>query len=562
MRRVEIGASIVFAGLLPWFVGAYLNIRARHLQAAMSFVCVLFFVANLWSPWGLAFAAMPAAAGITLPWGERVTDLRVLNPTPLFVVGVLGYYLIFGWCAFAALRRYRTGENRRGSLTLAGCVLLLIGGMFYDHLVNLRWIPGVHVAEFTFLALVVLLDFELARERRQSRDRVRGILDNMPAAVYVKLKDGRYLMTNRVYDKLFGLASGSAIGKTDSELFASGQAKATLASERRILQQREAVRSEERIGINARGEPRLFASIKFPLLNRDGSADAICGVFTDVTDLRRNESEMYLLRRQVWHADRVARTAVLAASLAHELSQPLTAILSNAQAGLRFLARNPPDPTDLKEILQDVVRDNKRATAVINGLRTMLRRQETERAQVDVGACVQEVIELMRSDFLERGVDVTQSMAPGCVVLGDKGQLQQVVLNLAMNANEAMTAQPRGSRSVHVSVAPSDGRRVRVAVSDSGPGIDEAHFNKVFDHFFTTEAKGLGMGLAMCRSILEAHGGTLDVERNQGPGLTFCFVLPLEPAVQADGATCQHLEPAPNLRSPIATLSGGASSRA
>ncbi len=124
------------------------------------------------------------------------------------------------------------------------------------------------------------------------------------------------------------------------------------------------------------------------------------GVFTDVTDLRRNEREMYLLRRQVWHADRVARTAVLAASLAHELSQPLTAILSNAQAGLRFLAQDPPDIADLREILQDVVRDDKRASAVINGLRTMLRRQETEREQVDIGACVQEVVDLMHSDFL------------------------------------------------------------------------------------------------------------------------------------------------------------------
>ncbi|MDM0029636.1 sensor histidine kinase [Variovorax saccharolyticus] len=534
MSRVEIGASIVFAGVLPWFVGAYLNIRARRLQVAMSLACALFFIANLSSPWGLVFAAMPAATEVTLPWGERVTDLRVFHPTPLYVIGALCYYLIFGWCAFAALQRVRAGGHRRGSQSLAACLLLLIGGMFYNHLVDLQIVPGVHVAEFTFLALVVLLDFELARERRQSRDRVRGILDNIPAAVYVKLQDGRYLMTNRVYDELFGLAGGSAIGKTDFELFASRQAEAAQASERRVLLQREAMRSEERLGMNARGEPRLFASLKFPLLNRDGSADAICGVFTDVTDLRRNESEMYSLRRQVWHADRVARTAVLAASLAHELSQPLTAILSNAQAGLRFLAQDPPDIADLREILQDVVRDNKRASAVINGLRTMLRRQETEREQIDIGTCVQEVVDLMHSDFLERGVDVTQSIAPGCVVLGDKGQLQQVVLNLAMNANEAMTEQPRESRALHVSVAPSDGRRVRVAVTDSGPGIDEAHINKVFDHFFTTKINGLGMGLAMCRSILEAHGGTLDVERNQGRGMTFHFVLPLEPAVEGD----------------------------
>jgi PAS domain S-box-containing protein len=530
MRRLEIAASIVFAGVLPWFVGAYLDIRRRRQQAAMSLFCALLFAANLALPWGLAFAELPGATRITLPWGERVTDLRVLHPTPWFVVGVAGFYAIFGWCTCAAWRQYRIGGHRRGSLTLAACLALLILGLTYNHLVNLERLPGMHVAEFSFIGMIVLLDFELARERRQSRDRVRGILDHMPAAVYVKLQDGRYLMTNRVYEALFGLGSGSAIGKTDFDLFASAQAEAARASDLRVLHQREALRNEERIGSNARGEPRIFASLKFPLLNRDGRADAMCGVLTDITDLRQNEREMYLLRRQVWHADRVARTAVLAASLAHELSQPLTAILSNAQAGLRFLAQDPPDLADLREILQDVVRDDKRASAVINGLRTMLRRQETERDRVDVGACVQEVVELMRSDFLERGVDVTQSMAPGCVVLGDKGQLQQVVLNLAMNANEAMTGQPRGSRALHVSVAPSDGRRVRVAVRDAGPGIDEEHIDKVFDHFYTTKAKGLGMGLAMCRSILEAHGGSLSVARNEGRGATFYMVLPLEPA--------------------------------
>lgn len=530
MRRLELGASIVFAGVLPWFVGAYLSIKPRRLQVAMSLFCALLFAANLTLPWGVAFAELPGAAQITLPWGERVTDLRVRHATPWFTVGAAGYFVIFGWCTYAALRQFRVGSNRRSSLTLAACLAILILGLSYNQLVNLERAPGVHAAEFSFIALIVLLDFELARERRQSRDRVRGILDNMPAAVYVKLKDGRYLMTNRVYEALFGLASGSAIGKTDFELFAGAQAEAALESDRRVLQRREALRGEERIGSNDRGEPRIFASLKFPLVDRDGSAEATCGVFTDVTDLRRNEREMYLLRRQVWHADRVARTAVLAASLAHELSQPLTAILSNAQAGLRFLAQDPPDLTDLREILQDVVRDDKRATAVINGLRTMLRRQETERDPIDVGACVKEVVDLMHSDFLERGVDVTQSMAPGCVVLGDKGQLQQVVLNLAMNANEAMTEQPRGSRSLHVSVAPSNGRRVRVAVCDTGPGIGEEDIDKVFDHFYTTKAKGLGMGLAMCRSILESHGGSLSVERNEGRGVTFCFVLPLAPA--------------------------------
>lgn len=531
LRRLEIGASIVFTAVLPWFVAAYLGLRPSRVIMAMSAFCGLLLVLNLALPWGLAFPEQPTASRIALPWGEQVTDLRVHRASPWFVLGSAGFYVIFGWCTLAAWRQYRSGTNRRGALILAACLALLILGLLYNHLVNIELVPGVHAAEFSFIAMLVLLDFELARERRRSRDRVRGILDNMPAAVCVKLQDGRYLMANRVYEDLFGLAAGSAIGKTDAELFAAPQAEAALAIDRQVIQKREAVRAEERIGFDDQGEPRLFASLKFPLISGDGSVEAMCGVFTDITDLRRNEREMSLLRRQVWHADRVARTAVLAASLAHELSQPLTAILSNAQAGLRFLAHEKPDLADLREILQDVVRDDKRASAVINGLRTMLRRQETERDRLDVGVCVQEVIDLMHSDFLDRGVDVTQAMASGCVVLADKGQIQQVVLNLAMNANEAMAEQPRGSRSLHVSVEPGTDRRVRVVVHDTGPGIDEEHLDKVFDHFYTTKAKGLGMGLAMCRSILESHGGSLSVERNAGRGVSFCFMLPLEPLV-------------------------------
>ncbi|MDM0019303.1 sensor histidine kinase [Variovorax saccharolyticus] len=529
MRRLELSASTVFTGLLPWFVSAYLQLPARRPLVAMSMACAALLVANLWLPWGVAFTGVPDAMQIVLPWGEQVTDLRVHRASVWFVFGASLYYLVYGWCAWAALREYRAGRNRRSSLTLAACLLLLMLGMLYNHLVNLEWVPGVHLAEFTFIAMVVLLDFELARERRQSRDRVRGMLDHMPAAVHVKLQDGRYLMTNRVYDELFGLASGSAVGRSDADLFPAAQVEAARASDQRVLRNRETVRTEVRIGSDARGAPRIFASLLFPLLDRDGRPEAVCGILTDITDLRQNEREMYLLRRQVWHADRVARTAVLAASLAHELSQPLTAILSNAQAGLRFLAHDPPDIAELREILQDVVRDDKRASAVINGLRTMLRRQETEREQLDVGRCVQEVVDLMHSDFLERGVEVTHSMTPDCMVLGDKGQLQQVVLNLAMNANEAMVEQPRGSRSLHVSVAPDLGRRVRVAIRDSGPGIDADHFDHVFDHFYTTKAKGLGMGLAMCRSILEAHGGSLSVARNEGPGVTFHVLLPRAP---------------------------------
>jgi two-component system sensor kinase FixL len=258
----------------------------------------------------------------------------------------------------------------------------------------------------------------------------------------------------------------------------------------------------------------------------NGSPVRAVGTIQDITELREAELETRRLRMQLWHSDRVARTGALTASLAHELNQPLAAILSNAQAGLRFLAREPPGMREIRDILADIVRDDKRAGAVISGLRTMVRRQEAGREKLDLAATLREMLDLLHSELIECKVEVNTNCEPGCTVMADKAQIQQVLLNLVMNAIDAMRDQPTDQRRLDLAVVLTDEHAVRTAVRDRGVGIPQEKLATVFDAFWTTKARGMGLGLAVCRSIVEAHGGTIWVDANHDRGVTFQFSLP------------------------------------
>jgi len=249
-------------------------------------------------------------------------------------------------------------------------------------------------------------------------------------------------------------------------------------------------------------------------------------------ELRRRRLAEALARQQraeLAHASRLATVGELTASLAHELNQPLAAILSAAQAGLRFMSTERSDPAEIRDILQNIVQDNKRAAAVVSGLRSMLRRQTSQRERVDLAGAVQEILNMLHTEFLTNHVDVSVRCQPDCHVLADKTQIQQVVLNLVMNSIEAMRSSEVDRRHIEVVSAREATDRVKVTVSDTGPGIPSDDTPKLFDSFWTTKSQGMGIGLAICRSILESHGGRIWLEHSQPGQTTFCFSLPLSP---------------------------------
>lgn len=276
-----------------------------------------------------------------------------------------------------------------------------------------------------------------------------------------------------------------------------------------------------------------------PLRRAEGG---VVVVHRDITARKKAEEELQGLRMHSWHAHRVAQTGAIAASLAHELNQPLAAILSNAQAGVRLMAAPGPDLEEIRAILTDIVYDDKRAAAVIAGLRAMLRRKETYRERLDLARTIREVLALAHSELIAHGVEVELRAESDIPVSADSAQVQQVVLNLVMNAIEAMEGQPAGHRRLELSLAPTPAGEALLAVRDSGTGIPEDQQTRLFDAFWTTKPHGMGIGLPICRSIIESHGGHLWFANNEDQGVTFFVSLPLNVARECVGAGGGRLE--------------------
>ena len=250
-------------------------------------------------------------------------------------------------------------------------------------------------------------------------------------------------------------------------------------------------------------------------------------VFASILSRRWSEMEAHQLREDLTHVGRVSTIGELTVSLAHELNQPLGAILSNAEAAQDALELSPPRLEAVREILADIIEDDRRASAVIHRLHDLLKKRSAEFTEVDVNEMVSEVTRLVHGDAALRNVSVRLELGPRIPrVRGDRVQLQQVVLNLVLNGLYAIQESASANRTIILRTAHESPAAVRVAVEDSGVGIDEADLDRIFEAFYTTKSAGLGMGLAIARSIVEAHGGRLEAHNNPDGGATFFFTLP------------------------------------
>jgi two-component system sensor kinase FixL len=250
-------------------------------------------------------------------------------------------------------------------------------------------------------------------------------------------------------------------------------------------------------------------------------------ILVNVTEHKRAEIEVNRARTQLLHVERSARMGELTASLAHELNQPLAAILSNAQAALRFLQSDKVNLNELREILHDIIQDDQRAGNVIRSLRSMMKREERERNPIILNTVLNEVTHILHTESIFRNVHIDtefdESLPP---VLGDKVQLQQVALNLVVNAADAMSQNPPEHRRIILGTRVNKDR-IRVTIRDFGPGIDQGSLDRIFQPFFTTKGTGLGMGLAVSQTIVEAHGGHIWAENHPDGGATFFIELPI-----------------------------------
>jgi len=247
----------------------------------------------------------------------------------------------------------------------------------------------------------------------------------------------------------------------------------------------------------------------------------------DISARKLAEAEAVQHREELGHLSRVAVTGELAASIAHELNQPLSAIISNASAGQRFIEGGQVDLSELRDLLADIVADGRRAGDVIRGIQNMVRKRTPARQRVNLNDLVASVVRMVNANAILYSCEVETLLDTNLPAIeADPIQLQQVLLNLMINAFEAMGNIPISRRKVVIATERNGNDTICASVRDYGLGIPEEARERIFDHFFTTKAEGLGMGLAIVRSIVESHAGTIAAENVEGGGARFRFILP------------------------------------
>jgi two-component system, LuxR family, sensor kinase FixL len=365
------------------------------------------------------------------------------------------------------------------------------------------------------------------RRRRRVHNALRLVVNAAPSAMVVLDSLGRILLANTRAERTFSYGRGELLGRPIEQLVPAGfwaSDPGSLPTNRDDWSPSATGTERELTGIRQDNSQIAVAVGITPFRGRHGVR-----FLTSIVDVtrRRQEAEWACQLSALAHLSRVAMLGELSASLAHELNQPLTAILSNVQAAQRFMAANEPDLDEVREILAEIVDDDNRASAVIRRLRVLFRNEGRALEPVEIGSVLTDVAGLIGSEAVLRHIQtafVVDRNLP--LVLGDRVQLQQVVMNLVLNAFDAVQPSPEGERCVTARALVDGQGRVEVKVRDSGSGLFGNLPEKVFEPFFTTKPTGMGIGLSICRSIVEAHGGAITAENNPEGGATFWFTLP------------------------------------
>jgi PAS domain S-box-containing protein len=340
-------------------------------------------------------------------------------------------------------------------------------------------------------------------------------------------------------------SAGSEIGKTRWEVpYLEPDAEAW-RKHRETLDAHLPFRDFELARPGSDGSKRYVSVSGLPVFDETGRFVGYRGVGRHITERKRAEEALRSAQAELAHANRVATMGQLTASIVHEVSQPIAATVLNAQAALRWLGAQPPNLNEVRQILDQITDDSKRAGDIIDRIRALIKKAPPRKEGLEINEAILEVIALTRGEVLQNSVSVRTQLAEGLpLIQADRVQLQQVILNLIVNAVEAMSDASEGARELLISTSGDASNGVLVSLRDSGPGLDPANLERLFDAFYTTKSSGLGMGLSICHSIIEAHGGRIWAGANEPRGAAFHFTLPLE---QDEAVPPEHAGPMPAL---------------
>jgi PAS domain S-box-containing protein len=367
---------------------------------------------------------------------------------------------------------------------------------------------------------------------RASEERWRKLFENSSAGVALCAPDGRFIAANLALQKMLGYTEEELQGLTPLEFTLEEDRAAT---EARIAESAKGQRRDYRIEkrLLRKDGSVIWTDISAVFVPTTGSAPAFfAAVIVDITDRKRAEEEIKRIRRlerEMRQASRTEMMGGLTASLAHELNQPLAAVRSNAQAARRLLAAKRPDLGEVTAAINDVIQDNARAAETIRNVRALFQRDEVQMSPVDLRQIVYDVERIVRADAALKNVTLRLHLPTTLpTVIGNRTQLIEALMNLVLNAFDSVCESVDGPREVEMRASRPEARHIHVSVRDSGKGIEPGVMPRLFDAFFTTKPQGMGMGLAIVRSIIENHGGRLWATRNPDRGATFEFDLPLK----------------------------------
>jgi len=392
----------------------------------------------------------------------------------------------------------------------------------------LRWIY-LPLAFLTIsLVLFVRLHWRASRRGAVERDvagqLVGRLLESMPSAVVVTDDRGSIRLANAKAQAMFRYSSAQLIG-IRIEALISASSRSAYADECQTLARCGQPSAAAELSAVRSDGSGIDVEIGLAPIDVGGERLTVVTI-NDIGERKRLEREAALQRDELAHLSRTASLSALSSSLAHELIQPLTAILSNAQAGTRFLAHQPCNIEAGRASLDSVVDNAKRASDVIRKLRSMLRKGESELVPLDINDVVHDIMQVIRSEMMERHVRVVLELAEGLPkVRGDRVHLQQVMMNLMMNAADAMSGGSR-SRRLTIRTIAVDAGDLEVQVEDTGTGIAQGDLERIFAPFVTSKPRGMGLGLSVCAMLIEAHAGKLWATNNDGEGATLHFRLP------------------------------------
>jgi PAS domain S-box-containing protein len=548
----EVGLFLVFGAFLApllssffdaalvttigWGQGDYWQlVRLRFLSNALAALIVVPFVVT-WASGGLAAvrgtpsrerAEAALLFSCVLAVGIAIFDRQAAGPgtPPALLYAPLPFLL---WTAA------RFGP-RGTSTAILVLVLLAIWGAAHGQgpFVTSSAEENARSVQLFLIAVSVpiLLLAAALEERRKAKDALAGSEERFATAfrsspdpmAIVRLADGAILDANARWETMFGYSLAETAGRSAEDLNLYVNDADRKASFERIAKH-GGIRDFE---IDVRHRAGL---VRQAVLGAEtvavGGVPCYIGTFHDVTAQRRAEREAKEQSKQLTHLTRVALLGQLSGALAHELNQPLTAILSNAQAAQHFLASDRIDLDELREILADIVAEDQRASEVIRRLRALFKQGETQLQPLDANELVREALALAHGDLIARNVAAVTELAPDLpAVKGDRVQMNQVLLNLLVNASEAMSQNEPGERELTITTALT-GEGVQISVADRGPGIPQDRQGRLFEPFFTTKPQGLGLGLSISRAIVTAHGGRLWSADHPDRGAIFHLALP------------------------------------